>query len=95
MCRTFAKNLRGAKVRHDFHLSSSFHDNRTFFRGEDAKQVSIRCLAYSALEAVRARWFIACPNFEPTFRSLRLIRPNLRPIYQRPSVTVMLSDVNR
>jgi hypothetical protein len=33
------------KLRQDFHLSSSFPNNRTFFRGKDAIQISIPCLA--------------------------------------------------
>ena len=70
------------KVRHDFHLASSFPDNGIFFRRKDARQISIACFASSAPGAVQARWFIACSILEPKIRSLRLIPSNFQPNYQ-------------
>src|SRR5260221_1784671 len=63
--------------------SDSFHNNGSFFNGKDALQISIRSLAYSAPGAVRATEVLPCSNLRPDFRSLRLNRSNLEPIYQQ------------
>ena len=80
--RTFSQIFWGAKVRHNFHTPSSFHNNRSFFNGKDALQISIRSLVYSAPGAVRATEVLPCSNIQPDFRSLSLNRSNLEPIYQ-------------
>src|SRR5947199_4623914 len=38
--RTFSPNFFGVKLRHDFHLSSSFPDNRVFFSRKDVWRIS-------------------------------------------------------
>jgi hypothetical protein len=70
------------KVRTNFHMASSFYDNREFFSTGDVVQISIHCLEASAPGGIRAKWSTSVPTFELNFRSLGLICPNLRPIYQ-------------
>jgi len=59
-----------------------FSDNRQFIGRKDAQKISTRYFEAFAPEAVRGGVMSSCPNLEPDFRSLELICPNLRPIYQ-------------
>src|SRR5712691_7591523 len=68
LCRTLAQNFRGVKVRHHFHLLSSFQNNGICFSRKDARQVSIPGLVSSAPGAVQARWLMAGSNLEPKMR---------------------------
>src|SRR2546425_913905 len=60
--RAIASNIQPkkfrVKLRRDFHLSSSFPDNRTFFGGKDAIQISIHRIVSSTLAAVQV-WYIS------------------------------------
>jgi hypothetical protein len=54
--------------------------NKIFFIVWDAVHTSIKCIEASALGAAPAMSFSDVPIFQPDFRSLSLICPNLRPI---------------
>jgi hypothetical protein len=60
----------------------SFHNNRPFFNGKDAGQISIHRLTSSAPGAARVAEALAWSKLRPDFPPFTLIRSNLQPIYQ-------------
>ena len=87
MCPNIHPNFSRVKVRTRFPHADSFRDNRPFIRGKDVLQISTHCFEAFAPEAVRSKGIPSCPNLEPKIRSLSLICPNLRPIYQPTRAT--------